>query len=87
MSEAHEERELIYASFADATMGVVAEKALREWDHQVDSVKLGNIAVVSRDDDGEVHVRQAGHISPSRGALFGQPRPPEPEDYGDDDRS
>jgi uncharacterized membrane protein len=71
MSEVHEERELIYASFPDATMGVVAEKALREWDHQVDSVKLGNIAVVSRSDDGEVHVRQAGHISPSKGALFG----------------
>lgn len=71
MSEVHEERELIYASFPDATMGAVAEKALREWDHQVDSVKLGNIAVVARDDDGEVHVRQAGHISPSKGALFG----------------
>jgi uncharacterized membrane protein len=71
MSEAHEERELIYASFADATMGVVAEKALREWDHQIDSVHVGNIAVVSRDEDGEVHVHQAGHISPSRGALFG----------------
>ncbi len=71
MSEAHEERELIYASFPDATMGVVAEKALREWDHQVDSVKLGNIAVVSRDEAGDVHVRQAGHISASKGALFG----------------
>jgi uncharacterized membrane protein len=76
MSEGHEhqdgeERELIFASFADATMGVIAEKALREWDHQIDSVHVGNIAVVSRDEDGQVHVHQAGHISPSRGALFG----------------
>src|SRR4051812_3042299 len=71
MSEAHEERELIFASFADATMGVVAEKALREWDHQIDSIHVGNIAVVSRDETGEVRVLQAGHISPSRGALFG----------------
>ena len=71
MSEAHEERELIYASFPDATMGVVAEKALRVWDHQVDSVEIGNIAVVSRDDEGEVHVRQSGHISTSKAALLG----------------
>lgn len=71
MSEAHEERELIFASFPDATMGVVAEKALREWDHQIDSVHLGNVAVVSRDEQGEVHVHQAGHIAPGRGALFG----------------
>jgi uncharacterized membrane protein len=66
-----EERELIFASFEDAAMGAVAEKALREWERQVESITLGNIAVVSRDEDGEVHVRQGGHLSPKRGALFG----------------
>jgi len=52
-------------------MGAVAEKALREWERQVESITLGNIAVVTRDADGEVHVHQAGHLSPRRGALFG----------------
>ena len=66
-----EERELIFASFEDAAMGAVAEKALREWERQVESIKLGNIAVVSRDADGELHVHQGGHMSPRRGALFG----------------
>lgn len=72
MSTATEnERELIFASFEDAAMGAVAEKALREWERQVESITLGNIAVVTRDADGEVHVHQAGHLSPRRGALFG----------------
>jgi uncharacterized membrane protein len=72
MSTATEnERELIFASFEDAAIGAVAEKALREWERQVESITLGNIAVVTRDADGEVHVYQAGHLSPRRGALFG----------------
>src|SRR4051794_32755575 len=72
MSTATEnERELIFASFEDAAMGAVAEKALREWERQVESITLGNIAVVTRDAEGEVHVHQAGHLSPRRGALFG----------------
>jgi uncharacterized membrane protein len=66
-----EERELIFASFEDVAMGAVAEKALREWERQVESITLGNIAVVTRDAEGEVHVHQGGHISPRRGALFG----------------
>jgi uncharacterized membrane protein len=65
------ERELIFASFEDPAMGAVAEKALREWERQVDSITLGNIAVVSRDADGDVHVHQGGHMSVRRGALFG----------------
>src|SRR5689334_5693365 len=36
------ERELIFASFEDAAMGAVAEKALREWERQVESITLGN---------------------------------------------
>src|SRR3954470_5739657 len=64
-------RELIFASFEDAAMGAVADKALREWERQVESITLGNIAVVTRDAEGEVHVHQAGHLSPRRGALFG----------------
>jgi uncharacterized membrane protein len=52
-------------------MGAIAEKALRELDRQIDSIKVGNIAVVTRDAEGEVHVHQAGHLSPSRGAIFG----------------
>lgn len=71
MSATRAERELIFASFPDAAMGAVAEKALRELERQVESIKVGNIAVVSRDAEGEIHIRQAGHISPSRGALFG----------------
>ena len=71
MSTPDVERELIFASFEDTAMGAVAEKALREWEKQVASIKLGNIAVVSRDADGEVHVHQAGHLSPRRAALFG----------------
>lgn len=71
MSTAEIERELIFASFPDAAMGAVAEKALREWERQVESITLGNIAVVSRDADGEVHVHQGGHLSARRGALFG----------------
>ncbi len=67
----HAERELIFASFEDAAMGAVAEKALREWEHQVESITLGNIAVVSRDAEGDVHVHQGGHVSVRRGALFG----------------
>ena len=67
----HDERELIYASFEDPAMGAVAEKALREWERQVESITLGNIAVVTRDAEGEVHVHQGGHMSVRRGALFG----------------
>jgi uncharacterized membrane protein len=66
-----DERELIFASFEDPAMGAVAEKALREWERQVESITLGNMAVVVRDADGEVHVTQGGHLSPRRGALFG----------------
>lgn len=65
------ERELIFASFEDAAMGAVAEKALREWERQVESITLGNIAVVTRDAEGDVHVHQGGHVSVRRGALFG----------------
>ncbi|MGE3268651.1 MAG: hypothetical protein AB7P40_07890 [Chloroflexota bacterium] len=71
MSTPDVERELIFASFADSAMGAVAEKALREWERQVESIKLGNIAVLLRDADGEVHIHQGGHLSPRRGALFG----------------
>jgi uncharacterized membrane protein len=71
MSETEQERELLFAAFEDAAMGAVAEKALREWERQVDSITLGNIAVVSRDAEGEVHVQQGGHLSARRGALFG----------------
>jgi uncharacterized membrane protein len=71
MSGTEQERELLFASFEDAAMGAVAEKALREWERQVESITLGNIAVVSRDAEGEVHVQQGGHLSPRRGALFG----------------
>lgn len=71
MSGTEQERELLFASFEDAAMGAVAEKALREWERQVESITLGNIAVVSRDAGGEVHVQQGGHLSPRRGALFG----------------
>lgn len=71
MSGNEQERELLFASFEDAAMGAVAEKALREWERQVESITLGNIAVVSRDAEGEVHVQQGGHLSPRRGALFG----------------
>jgi len=67
----YDERELIFAAFPDSAMGPVAEKALREWERQVESIRLGNIAVVSRDADGEVHVHQGGHVSVRRGALFG----------------
>jgi uncharacterized membrane protein len=70
-STSDSERELILALFEDAAMGAVAEKALREWERQVDSIKLGNVAVVARDAEGEVHVQQGGHLSPRRGALFG----------------
>jgi len=66
-----DERELIFAAFGDAAMGAVAAKALREWERQVESITLGNVAVVSRDADGEVHVQQGGHLSVRRGALFG----------------
>jgi uncharacterized membrane protein len=66
-----DERELIFASFEDPAMGAVAEKALREWERQVESITLGNMAVVVRDADGEVHITQGGHLSPRRGALFG----------------
>ena len=66
-----DERELIFASFEDPAMGAVAEKALREWERQVDSITLGNIAVVTRDAEGDVHVHQGGHMSVRRGALFG----------------
>src|SRR4051794_2547756 len=71
MSGDEQERELLFASFEDAAMGAVAEKALREWERQVDSITLGNLAVVSRDAEGEVHVQQGGHLSARRGALFG----------------
>jgi uncharacterized membrane protein len=71
MSTDQQERELLVASFQDAALGPVAEKALREWERQVASIKLGNLAVVSRDAEGSVHVQQSGHISPRRGALFG----------------
>jgi uncharacterized membrane protein len=71
MSATEDQRELLLASFEDAAMGAVAEKALREWERQVDSITLGNIAVVTRDVDGEVHVHQGGHLSARRGALFG----------------
>ena len=71
MSAAEDERELLFASFEDAAMGAVAEKALREWERQVESITLGNLAVVSRDAQGEVHVQQGGHLSARRGALFG----------------
>jgi uncharacterized membrane protein len=71
MSGDEQERELLFASFEDAAMGAVAEKALREWERQVDSITLGNLAVVSRDAAGEVHVQQGGHLSARRGALFG----------------
>ena len=71
MSATESERELLFASFEDAAMGAVAEKALREWERQVDSITLGNVAVISRDAEGEVHVQQGGHLSPRRGALFG----------------
>ena len=54
-----------------SAMGAVAEKALREWERQVESITLGNIAVVSRDADGEVHVQQGGHLSARRGACSG----------------
>jgi uncharacterized membrane protein len=66
-----DERELLFAAFPDAAMGAVAEKALREWERQVESITLGNIAVVARDAEGEVHVQQGGHLSARRGALFG----------------
>ena len=49
----HDERELIFASFEDSAMGAVAEKALREWERQVESITIGNVAVVSRDAEGE----------------------------------
>jgi uncharacterized membrane protein len=65
------ERELIFASFEDHAMGAVAEKALREWERQVESITLGNVAVVTRDADGEIHVHQGGHVSVRRGAMFG----------------
>ena len=66
--EAHEERELIFASFEDAAMGAVAEKALREWDHQVDSDPRSATSPWCRGTpSGEVHVHQAGHISPQQG--------------------
>ncbi|MFN8635826.1 MAG: hypothetical protein U0893_18410 [Chloroflexota bacterium] len=68
---AQDERELIFASFEDPAMGAVAEKALREWERQVASISLGNMAVVVRDAEGEVHVSQGGHLSVRRGALFG----------------
>lgn len=68
---AREERELIVASFEDAAMAAVAEKALREWERQVESITVGNIAVVTRDAEGQIHVHQGGHVSPRRGALFG----------------
>src|SRR3954466_5051313 len=71
MTTTDHHRELILALFEDAAMGAVAEKALREWERQVESITLGNIAVVTRDAEGEVHVHQAGHLSPRRGALFG----------------
>jgi uncharacterized membrane protein len=71
MTTTDPERELIFASFEDAAMGPVAEKALREWERQVESITVGNIAVVTRDADGEVHVHQGAHLSPRRGALFG----------------
>jgi uncharacterized membrane protein len=71
MSTEQRERELLVASFPDAALGPVAEKALREWERQVESITLGNVAVVSRDAAGEVHLHQSGHISPRRGALFG----------------
>jgi uncharacterized membrane protein len=67
----NDERELIFATFEDPAMAAVAEKALREWERQVESITLGNVAVVSRDAEGEVHVQQGGHISARRGALFG----------------
>jgi uncharacterized membrane protein len=66
-----DERELILALFEDAAMGAVAEKALREWERQVESITLGNLAVVARDAQGQVHVQQGGHLSARRGALFG----------------
>lgn len=71
MSTEQVERELLVASFADAALGSVAEKALREWARQVESIRIGNLAVVARDAEGAVHVSQSGHISPRRGALFG----------------
>ncbi|MCC7372442.1 MAG: hypothetical protein IT306_28780 [Chloroflexi bacterium] len=71
MSTPQDERELIFASFEDAAMGAVAEKALRELERQVESITLGNVAVVSRDADGELHVHQSGHLSARQGALFG----------------
>jgi uncharacterized membrane protein len=71
MTTTDQERELIFASFEDAAIGPVAEKALREWERQVDSITVGNIAVVTRDAEGEIHVYQGGHLSPKRGALFG----------------
>jgi uncharacterized membrane protein len=67
----NDERELIFATFEDPAMAAVAEKALREWERQVESITLGNIAVVTRDADGDVHVQQGGHLSARRGALFG----------------
>jgi uncharacterized membrane protein len=71
MSTTNQKREVIFATFEDAAMGAVAEKALRELERQVESIRLGSIAVITRDAEGQVHVHQGGHLSARQGALFG----------------
>jgi len=45
MSTTEDKRELLFAAFEDSTMAAVAAKALREWERQVESITLGNLAV------------------------------------------
>jgi uncharacterized membrane protein len=52
--------ELIVCTFDGATKAETAKKAIQELDEELDSVKLGNIAVLSKDETGKFSFKETG---------------------------
>jgi uncharacterized membrane protein/predicted flap endonuclease-1-like 5' DNA nuclease len=68
---ANENNRLVVAYFPNAGAAEATAQDLKEWDDANDSIKLGAIAVLTLNNQGEIHADEVGERSTKSGAMWG----------------
>ncbi len=63
--------QLIICTFDAATRASEVQEAIRAWDRQIDTVRLGNIAIVQKTSDGQISFRETEDIGQELGNITG----------------